>query len=921
MPTKTAEQGKKLTPAMRQFEAFKQRYPDCILFFRMGDFYEMFGEDAVTCSKALGITLTERSPGQPMAGVPHHSVESYLRRMIEQGYRVAICDQIQDPREAKGVVERAVTRVLTPGTLVDDEHLDGSRANHLACIAFLGMGHDPDDRVAIATVELSTGRFVVSGCAVRDALDELALRGVSELLVASTADGEIPDRAKRLIDALGVPATPRPGWHFRSSEALEAIRSHYQVASLGGFGLADDDEAIGAIGTILRYLRETQALSDDDSPSKPPAGATPTAIAMQRKSLAHLSAPIREQRTDHLRIDAASLRSLEIESTVRGGKVDGSLLGVFLGRTGPRTAMGKRLLREWLCSPLCDREKIEARQRCVSTLMEDRAVADELRESLSGLQDIARIAARVGLSRATPRDLVALGRSLGRIEPLTASLQGSDAFSAALGEIETLREKLEPIATDIASRCVDDPPAHLRDGGLFRDGVDEILDRARTVRAKANTFLAEYQKQLIDEHNLPSLKVGYNKVFGYYIELPAGQAKRAPDIFTRKQTLKNAERYITPELKQFEDEVLGAGEKAVARELDLFHEVCDRVIALAREIGAFAGVVAELDVLLCFADRAAARSWVRPTITDEPTLHIVQGRHPVLDEIAGDGFVPNDTSLGRVEESESDPPLALITGPNMAGKSTYIRQVALITLLAHTGSFVPADSATIGLTDRIFTRIGADDALHRGQSTFMVEMTETANILNNATPRSLIILDEIGRGTSTLDGLSLAWAITEYLASGDTPPRTLFATHYHELTDLAERLPGRVANFHVSVREWGDEIVFLHRILPGATNRSFGVHVGRLAGLPGAVIGRASDLLASLSVSHDSIGEKTTAAADSGKPATRTQRADPSGQFGLFTEFVPHPVIEEIKKLDLDRMSPLQAFETLRKFVAETRKE
>ncbi|MFU8829929.1 MAG: DNA mismatch repair protein MutS, partial [Phycisphaerales bacterium] len=512
--------------------------------------------------------------------------------------------------------------------------------------------------------------------------------------------------------------------------------------------------------------------------------------------------------------------------------------------------------------------------------------------------------------------------SLARIEPLTASLRGADAFAAALEEIQTLRERLEPIATDIAERCVDDPPAHLRDGGLFRDGVDEVLDRARTVRAKANSFLAEYQKKLIDDHDLPSLKVGYNRVFGYYIELPAAQSKRAPDTFTRKQTLKNAERYITPELKQFEDEVLGAGERAVARELDLFHELCDRVIALAREIGVFAGVVAELDVLLCFADRAAARSWVRPTITDEPSLHIVQGRHPVLDEISGDGFVPNDTALGTTGEDPA-PRLALITGPNMAGKSTYIRQVALITLLAHTGSFVPASSATIGLTDRIFTRIGADDALHRGQSTFMVEMTETANILNNATPRSLVILDEIGRGTSTLDGLSLAWAITEYLGAGENAadsPRTLFATHYHELTDLAERLPGRVANFHVSVREWGDEIVFLHRILPGATNRSFGVHVGRLAGLPAPVIERATDLLASLSVSHDSIGDKAGAAADQGKPATRQRGPDPSGQFGLFTEYVPHPVIEEIKKLDLNRMSPIEAFEMLRKLAEQSRK-
>jgi DNA mismatch repair protein MutS len=951
------------TPAMRQYASFKERHPDCVLFFRMGDFYEMFDDDAVTAHKALGLTLTQRSEGIPMAGVPYHQLDTYLRRMIEAGFRVAVCDQVQDPKEAKGVVARAVTRVVTPGTLVEDALLSDDAANTLAAVCFLEAGEAPDARVGVAVAELSTGAFTILDCRADELPDELARRRPAELLYAE-AGMDAPPRVARVLEPLGLSGTPRPGWHFRASDALEALLEQYGVTTLAGFGLSDDDPAIAAAGAIVRYMRETQALDASDLPTSEGASSgSAAAMAVRKRSLAHLAPPRRETHAQFLKIDAVSLRALEVEQTVRTEQVDGSLLGVLLQSTcACRTAMGKRLLREWLCRPLADRSLIEARQSAVATLVEDTRSGRALAGAIDGVQDVARIVARVGLGRATPRDVVALGRSLGRIDAITAALQNAPAFETHRASLDDVRTKLEPVAQRIETLCVESPPAHLREGGLIRDGVDAALDEARGLQRDSHAWLAEYQATLIEEHDLPSLKVGFNKVFGYYIELPAAQARRAPAQFTRKQTLKNAERYITPELKEYEDKVLSAGDIAVQRELELFASLCDEVAGIIGPAGRFAETVAELDVLGCFARRASMKQWVRPTLADEPVLEIAQGRHPVLEEILGGEFVPNDCVIGnsdRATERRSDEgedqdgvpwseaatageghaggaSLALITGPNMAGKSTYIRQVALITLLAHTGSFVPAEAATIGLTDRIFTRIGADDALHRGQSTFMVEMIETANILHNATDRSLVILDEIGRGTSTLDGLSLAWALAEFLAAGteaqrhegtegqeprvpwseagvpgeghavrrSSGPRTLFATHYHELTDLAERLPGRVVNLHVAVREWGEEIVFLHHIRPGRASGSYGIHVARLAGLPTSVIDRANDLLQSLTVSH---------AAERSIPAQAQQPSAPNGQMSLFTEYVPHPVLEELKGVDLTRLSPLDAFDALRR--------
>ncbi len=952
---------------MQQYSAFKKRFPGCIVFFRMGDFYEMFDDDAVTASRVLGITLTQRTEGIPMAGVPYHSAEAYLRRMVAAGYRVVTCDQVQDPREAKGVIERAVTRILTPGTLVDDAHLDSEAPSALAAVSFLDAGESPEARVAVAVVELSTGAFTLLDCRAASLVDELSRRAAREVLypeASVTAGGAggtpsaAPPRVKRALDALSLPGTARPPWHFRHAEALDALREHFAVASLAGFGLSDDDPAVGAAGAILRYLRETQAMDDADRPtSEGFSSGSAVAFMLRRKSLAHIAPPRRENPTDSLMIDATSLRALEVERTLRAGvsgagTTEGSLIWVFSqpGRCC-RTPMGRRLLRDWLCRPLAQRAPIEARQSIVGVLAADPLLAGALASALSGdgkssggaggVQDVPRIAARVALARATPRDLVALGRSLSRADDLLRVCEGAPALAAHHARLAAVRESLAPLAQRITTACVDDPPGHLREGGLLRAGIDPVLDEARTLRADAGAWMANYQRSLIETHDLPSLKVGFNQVFGYYIELPAAQSRRAPAEFTRKQTLKNAERYITPELKEFEEKVLTAGERAVRRELELFGDLCAAVAARAREISEFSDAAAELDALGCFAAVAVYRRWCKPAIVDEPILDITQGRHPVLEIVLGDQFVPNDVRLGvRADEATmrqavneqcevtdqpqtsdiiarinsgqagpAGPSLALITGPNMAGKSTFIRQVALITILAHAGAFVPAERAVVGLVDRVFTRIGADDALHAGQSTFMVEMIETANILHHATPRSLVVLDEIGRGTSTLDGLSLAWAIAEQLATPfkraappTTPPRTLFATHYHELTDLADQRSDRAMNLHVAVREWGDEIVFLHQILQGRANRSYGIHVAKLAGLPGAVVKRATQLLDSLSVSHS--GASSLAA--STKPARE------NGQLTLFKEYLPHPVIEEIKSLDLAALSPLQAFDALR---------
>ncbi len=859
------------TPAMRQHRRFKEQYPDCVLFFRMGDFYELFYDDAKLAAKTLGLTLTQRTEGIPMAGVPYHAVDNYLRRMIAAGHRVAICDQVEDPAQAKGVVKRDVTRLVTPGTLTEESLLDESRENPLAAVCFTD-----DEHACIALAELSTGEFRVARMKADVLRDELARFSPRELLYVETADRKPPPRVERLAEAVGCALTPRPAWQFRLDDATASLRRQFQVATLSGFGLADDDPEIGPAGAVVQYLLETQCSEDG--------------------RLAHLRPPRRFERTEHLLIDRTSLRSLEVESTMRSGEVAGSLLGTL---QSCRTAMGKRALRHWLCYPLLDPEKIKKRQDAVQTILADDALGRNLADQFDGVQDVQRIGSRIAVGRPSPRDLVALGKSLANIESLAALLADRSALQPYHGQLTAAAPPLNALGEMLTAACVDSPPAHLRDGGLIRNGYDKQLDEYRALQRDSNQWLADYQAQLTKDLSIPTLKVGYNKVFGYYIEVTHAQTDKVPDQFTRKQTLKNAERYITPELKTYENKVLGASSKAVAREQELFGRLCKAASDRLEPLHAFAETVAALDVLNGFADRARRYRYCRPAIVDEPVLHIVDGRHPVLDELLADQFVPNDLDLG----GENTATLALITGPNMAGKSTYIRQAALLTLLAHTGSFIPAAEATIGLTDRIFTRIGASDELHAGASTFMVEMTETANICHHATERSLVILDEIGRGTSTLDGLSLAWALTEHLAARRC--RTLFATHYHELVQLGEQF-SNIANLNVTVREWADQVVFLHHIAPGSADRSYGIHVAKIAGLPPDVIARARQLMDVLEVHTDDKPDLT---------AVKPQQPDP--QMGLFTEYVEHPAVDKLRSVDLNALSPMDAFDLLRKLKEE----
>ena len=926
----TSPEPANLTPAMRQYHRFKQQHPGCVLFFRMGDFYEMFHEDAKLAHQAMGVTLTQRG-GVPMAGVPYHAVEGYLRRMIQAGFRVAVCEQIEDPKTAQGkVVERDVTRVITPGTLTDDTLLDEAQENPLAVVVFHGAsggGAKPQANIetaSIAWAELSTGAFRVATLPVTQVVDELMRIAPRELLYCETATGEMPPRVKELSEPLGCAVAGRPAWQFRPAEAVEVLRRQYGVASLSGFGFDDSDPALAAAGAAVHYLLETQRTG--------PEGR-----------LAHLRPPHRFTRTEHLVVDGVSLRSLEVERTMRSGATKGSLLDVLQsgsgapgGGAGCVTAMGKRLLRQWLCYPLCDRAAIEERQRVVESLVHDARFREELRAAFDNVHDVPRITARLAMERATPRDVVGLGCSAKQARLLERVLADRPSVKPYHDRVAVLVEAMEALAGEVGTSCIESPPAHLREGGLFRDGYDATLDEYRVLQRDANSWLAGYQKSLIDETGVQSLKVGYNKVFGYYIEVTAANREKFDAYLAgnsnggsggrgwhRKQTLKGAERFITPALKEFEEKVLGAETRAIAREQDLFSKLCATCRDRIAELHAFAEVVAELDVLGCFAGRAVRHRYVKPTIVDEPVLHVDGGRHPVLDELLGDRFVPNDVSLGSPvpspESTDTGPvtrdagrgTLALITGPNMAGKSTYIRQAALITLLAHTGSFVPAERATVGLCDRIFTRIGASDELHAGHSTFMVEMTEAANLCHHATPRSLVILDEIGRGTSTLDGLSIAWAIAEHLAHKG--PRTLFATHYHELTVLPERFPN-VTNLNVTVREWQDQIVFLHRIAPGRADRSYGIHVAKIAGMPREVVERAEALLADLSVSHQSAPPapipEAAPGAGAGKGARRPRAPEP--QLSLFTEYVEHPAVHRLRELDLHRLSPLEAFDVLR---------
>ncbi|MCA9134181.1 MAG: DNA mismatch repair protein MutS, partial [Planctomycetales bacterium] len=802
-----------VSPMMRQYEEAKAACGDALLLFRMGDFYELFHEDAKVCARVLGLTLTSRDKGTnpvPMAGFPYHQLEGYLAKLIRQGHRVAVCDQVEDPREAKGIVRREVTRIVTAGTLTDEALLDPLQSNLLVAVFSAKPGkiaaRDDEALVGMAWTELSSGRLE-AGIFPRDKLlDELARLEPSEVLIREDDASLSPGNEH------GWAVTLRPTWQFAADEAQRQLCQHFGTRNLEGMGWDEhsDGLAIGAAGAVLAYLQETQ-----------------------KTSLGHIRQLLPYRQGTTLEIDAASRRSLELTHTMRDRDRHGSLLAV-LDETS--TAMGARLLAQWLANPLRNVEAIQRRHGAVEELLQDNRLRATVREALDEVYDLQRLLGRIATGRASPRDLRQVGTTLAQLPGIKATL--SSRTSQRIGELEAGLVLCEELREQLLAALNDECPLHLRDGGFVRDGYSPQLDELRQLASGGKQWIAEYQARQTAETGITSLKVGYTKVFGYYLEVTNAHKDKVPPHFVRKQTLKNAERYITDELKQYETKVISADEQALALELELFLQLRNEVASHLVELQQIAAVLAELDVLAGLAELAKRQAYVRPEVVDTAELEIFEGRHPVLDVTAPKGtFVPNDCQLGPPDGS-----IMLITGPNMAGKSTYIRQVALITLMAQLGSFVPAKRARIGVADRIFARVGASDELSRGQSTFMVEMVETARILNTASDRSLVILDEIGRGTSTYDGLSLAWAIVEYLHD-TVAARTLFATHYHELTQLEKSLPG-VRNYNVAVKEWDDNIVFLHRIVPGGADKSYGIHVARLAGIPPQVNERAKDILA-----------------------------------------------------------------------------
>ena len=862
------------TPMMQQYLDAKQLAGDALLLFRMGDFYELFFEDAKTVARVLGLTLTSRDKGDnpiPMAGFPHHQLDGYLGKIIAAGFRAAVCEQVEDPKLAKGLVKREVTRMVTPGTLTDDALLDPHESNYLAAIVHVRK----EDVVGVAWCDLSTGRFQAAVFAEKQLPDQLARISPSECLISD--DGPpLPQFSARTTLV-----TKRPPWAFSAQTAVTNLIKHFEVAGLDGYGFGDQDTpAIRAAGAVLDYLQETQ-----------------------KSQLAHIDRLIPYRTGTTLEIDEATRRSLEITRTIRDGRREGSLLAV-LDRT--MTAMGSRLLADWIASPLASIDAIDARLAAVEELIHEETLRRDLRDHLRGIYDLERLLARVTTARCTPRDLSFIGRTLAGLPKVKAQL--ASRRSQLLQQLEVEIDLCTDLRSELDAALVEDCPLVSREGGVIRDGYHTELDSLRELAAGGKQWITRYQSEIITQTGIQNLKVGFNKVFGYYIELTNSQVDKAPDFFIRKQTLKNAERYITPELKEYEEQVLTADERTKELEYRLFIELRDRVHAASRRLRATAEVLARLDVLTSFADLARERGYHRPKLVDEPVLRILDGRHPVLDIIEPQGtFVPNDTVV-----SPDEGMIMLITGPNMAGKSTYIRQVALLTLMAQTGSFIPAREATIGLADRIFARVGASDELTRGQSTFMVEMTETARILHTATSRSLVILDEIGRGTSTYDGVSLAWAIVEHIHD-QIGSRTFFATHYHELTDLRSTLGG-VRNLNVAVREWEDQVVFLHKIIDGAADKSYGIHVARLAGIPRQVNERAKQILNLLESEH--LDEQGRPKIAGGKKSKR--RGDL--QLTLFAPY-DHPMLEEIREVDLNSITPIDAMQRIQQWQDRLRSE
>jgi len=853
----------RLTPIRRQYLQIKKRYPDAILLFRLGDFYETFDEDAKIMARELDIVLTSRNvaKGQrvPLAGIPYHALENYLARLIAKGYKVAICEQVSD-KPVKGLMPREVVRVVTPGTVVEPTLLEERRNNYLAAVVI------EDGRAGIAYVDITTGEFAATQLAdddIRRAVEaELERLQPAEVLAE---EGELISEGQEGEEA-SAPSytlTPYEAWRFELGNARQALLDHFGVATLDGFGLAGKPLAIRAAGAIIQYLTQTQ-----------------------KAALAQLTSLHTYSTAEFMALDPTTRRNLELVQTIRTGSVKGSLLGVLDATV---TAMGGRLLRRWLNQPLLDLQRLNQRLDAVQALYENTALRTQLRSLLKSVGDLERLTGRVVQGIAGPRDLVGLRKALEAVPKIKEALEKAQRDGKALKRLFDGLDPCQEVVELILRAIADEPPATLSAGGVIRPGFSPELDGIVAASQDAKRWIARLEARERERTGIKSLKVGYNKVFGYYIEVTKANLGLVPPEYIRKQTLVNAERFITPELKEYESLVLNAQERIAELEAQLFRQVCRQVAGASSRILATARVLAELDVYASLAEVAVRNRYVRPIVDEGDEIHIIGGRHPVVELVLEEPFVPNDTHITR------DELIHIITGPNMSGKSTYIRQVALIVLMAQIGSFVPADEAHIGLVDRIFTRIGAQDEIWAGQSTFMVEMVETANILHHATPKSLLILDEIGRGTSTYDGISIAWAVVEYIHNHPRlQARTLFATHYHELTELAGLLP-KVRNYNVSVSEEGDRVVFLHKIVPGGADKSYGIHVAQLAGLPRPVVNRAEEILSQLEAGSPQA---------SVKPRTPVAR-----QLPLFP--LTDPLIEELRKLDLNSMTPLEALNKL----------
>ncbi|MGI6706868.1 MAG: DNA mismatch repair protein MutS [Clostridia bacterium] len=873
-----------VTPMMRQYLQIKEKYKDALLFFRLGDFYEMFFDDAILASKELEITLTGRDCGleerAPMCGVPFHSAESYINRLIEKGYKVAICEQLSDPAESKGLVERDVIRVITPGTVIEESMLEEKKNNYLASLYKNGS------IVGIASVDVSTGEFNVgqitmdsTGTKLRDELARIQPKEIivnEEIYKAREEFPGITAESSSLINCYH-------SWSFEYETAYRKLLRHFQVHNLQGFGCQDLHEGICAAGALLEYLTQTQ-----------------------KKALSHINHINAYRQETYMILDAFTRRNLELTETIRGKSKRGSLLWL-LDKTD--TAMGGRLLRKWIEEPLVDAEKIKERLDSVETLKNDIVLHTNLRTELKGIYDIERLVSRISYGSVNARDCVSLEQSIHGIPRIKKLLEGIG--TRLLSAIHDELDPLEDVFQLLDDAIVEDPPVSVKEGSIIKEGYNEELDQLRQASSQGKEWIAKLEKEEKEKTGIRTLKIGYNKVFGYYIDVTKSYYHLVPKHYIRKQTLTNSERYITPELKEMEERILGADEKSVQLEYQLFCEIRGKLSNEIKRMQKTARALAHLDVLQSLATVASENSYVKPEITTGEKIEIIDGRHPVVEKtLADEQFVPNDTLL-----NQDDNRVLIITGPNMAGKSTYMRQVALITLMAHIGSFVPASKASISITDRIFTRVGASDDLSSGQSTFMVEMTEVANILHNATPRSLLILDEIGRGTSTFDGLSIAWAVIEFICDKNKiGAKTLFSTHYHQLTELEKKLPG-VKNYRVSVKEHGDDIIFLHKIVRGGADRSFGVQVAKLAGIPDDVIERAKRILRDLEdadIHRQTFQDHFQEAA----PAVEDSKAEKSvvknQQLDLF-QIQMHEVAECIKEIDIISTTPIEALNILYK--------